>query len=192
MTLDVPPLRQRREDIPSLAEGFLARLRREFRPQVERLRPEVLDAFAAYPWPGNVRELANAIETGMLLAEGDTIGLGSLPLRVRAALGRGASKEREGLAPGTLAEAGAPLAIAPRSGWIRRQLADVVQEVVREVERQYLHRLLAETGGNLAEVAQRAGIAPRSLYNKMRVHRLRKEEYRSPDTESRPRSISSR
>jgi DNA-binding NtrC family response regulator len=173
LALRVPPLRDRREDLPALAEAFLARLRRSFRPQVARLRPEVLDAFAAYAWPGNVRELANAIETAMMLTESDEIGLAALPLRIRAALGRGAGRAAERLGA-------AKASVRKERPTSHRTLAEVLEQVVQEAEREYLRGLLAETGGRLAETARRAGIAPRSLYGKMRRHGLRKEEFREP------------
>jgi transcriptional regulator with PAS, ATPase and Fis domain len=175
VSVEVPALRERREDLPELASCFLATLRRTFRPRVARLRPEVLRAFAAYAWPGNVRELSNALETAMLMTEGEEVGLAALPLRIRAALGRGDGRGETG------AESAA-LASAARRPLTERTLAEALALVVQQAEREYLEGVLEATEGHLAEAARRAGIAPRSLYNKMRQHGLRKEDFRTPTT----------
>lgn len=77
VTVVLPPLRERREDIPELVEHFLAT--RPVGPQRRRLSPEARDALLRYDWPGNVRELANVIERAQILAEGDVITPDDLP-----------------------------------------------------------------------------------------------------------------
>jgi len=81
----LPPLRERREDIPLLADHFLRHYRAKNHRAVERLAPEVLQAFQAYPWPGNIRELENIIERGVIICVGDTLNLRDLPASLQQA-----------------------------------------------------------------------------------------------------------
>ena len=78
--LRLPPLRQRKEDIPELVGHFLGKKCREMNLPLKRLTPEAMDGLKSYPWPGNVRELENVIERTIVLADGDEVGLHSLPL----------------------------------------------------------------------------------------------------------------
>lgn len=77
--VNLPPLRDRRDDIPALAGFFLAKFNREMGKQVTAIRPRAMEALKAYRWPGNIRQLRNAIELAMLLCDGDTIDIGHLP-----------------------------------------------------------------------------------------------------------------
>jgi DNA-binding NtrC family response regulator len=86
----LPPLRDRREDIPALSEHFIARATAKLGRQL-RLSPEALERFLRYPWPGNVRELENAIERAAILARGETVEPGDLPPHVSAGLSLGPS-----------------------------------------------------------------------------------------------------
>ncbi len=78
--LRLPPLRQRKDDIPALVEHFLGKKCREMNLPLKRLTSEAMDGLRNYPWPGNVRELENVIERTIVLADGDEVGLHSLPL----------------------------------------------------------------------------------------------------------------
>jgi DNA-binding NtrC family response regulator len=88
ITINVPPLRQRREDIPPLAEDFLVRQARFVGETPRRIAAEAMAALENYPWPGNVRELFSALEQANVLADTDCIGLADLPAPVRAARNR--------------------------------------------------------------------------------------------------------
>ena len=79
VTVQVPPLRERREDLPALVDHLLTALASCHRWKRPQLEPATLAAIAAYPWPGNVRELANALERALVLSRGETIGAESLP-----------------------------------------------------------------------------------------------------------------
>ncbi len=81
--LVLPPLKERLEDLPQLAEHFLRTYREKNRKAVKALAPEVLQAFRGYPWPGNIRELENVIERGVIVSQGDTLTLQDLPERLR-------------------------------------------------------------------------------------------------------------
>ena len=176
VTLTLPPLRERREDIPALVQSYLD----YFAPRLGRMGVAVsdsaLEALCRYAWPGNVRELINVIERAVLLCSGTEISLGDLTESIS-----GLSAMACGELPGVLAGA-APF---PRA-WVERPLRDVRREAMAHVERAYLACLLTETGGRVAETARRAGIDPRSLYGKMRRYGLRKEEFRTPTPPSRP------
>ena len=78
--IDVPPLRARRSDIPTLAQHFLARFAAENESPARGFTDEAVAALLAYPWPGNVRELENAIERAVVLAEGELVDASALPI----------------------------------------------------------------------------------------------------------------
>jgi NtrC-family two-component system response regulator AlgB len=84
VTVRVPPLRERREDLPALVDHLLAALAARHRRPRARIEPAAREAIAAYAWPGNARELANALERALVLARGDAIGTESLPDAVLA------------------------------------------------------------------------------------------------------------
>lgn len=87
--LVLPPLRERREDIPLLVEHFLLKKCREMNVPLRRLTPEALELLRKYPWPGNVRELENVIERTVVLGDGVTIGASDLPLGAGEGVGEG-------------------------------------------------------------------------------------------------------
>jgi two-component system response regulator HydG len=89
IALRLPPLRERREDIPALAEHFLLRFAAR-QERVLRLGPDALDRLLAYAWHGNIRELENAMERAAILSRGDTVGADDLPPHVAACLDLGA------------------------------------------------------------------------------------------------------
>ena len=95
----IPPLRERPEDVPVLAEQFLAKFAQSMSRRPMTFSSDALDALASYPWPGNVRELQNAIERAVVVGRGDVVTAADLPLRVT----KGTSSP--GAAPGSLAEA---------------------------------------------------------------------------------------
>ena len=80
--LNLPPLRERPEDIEPLADHFLAKSAAKTGHRVSRVAPQALAAMRKYQWPGNVRELENVVERGVILSRGDEIGLDALPLKI--------------------------------------------------------------------------------------------------------------
>jgi two-component system, NtrC family, response regulator HydG len=111
--IHIPPLRERPEDVPVLAEHFLAKFVQSMSRRPMRYSPDALDALASYPWPGNVRELQNAIERAVVVSRGDVIQASDLPLRVTQA------SASAGPGPGSLAEAERAhvQAVLDASGW---------------------------------------------------------------------------
>ncbi|MHB8845825.1 MAG: sigma-54-dependent Fis family transcriptional regulator [Nitrospirota bacterium] len=78
--VDLPPLRERKEDIPLLARYFIAKYGKKMDKQIRRISPEALHAMMDHPWPGNIRELENAVERAIVIAESDEIGRDDLPM----------------------------------------------------------------------------------------------------------------
>jgi DNA-binding NtrC family response regulator len=108
----IPPLRERPEDVPVLAQHFLARFAQSMSRRPMRFSPEAKDALAAYTWPGNVRELQNAIERAVVVGRGDEVRAADLPLRVT-------QLPAAGNAPGSLAEVERAhvISVLEASGW---------------------------------------------------------------------------
>jgi DNA-binding NtrC family response regulator len=151
-TLTVPPLRERRDDIPLLVDHFLRRKEPQRAPPW-RLATKAMAALVAHDWPGNVRELHNALERGLIMARSPVITLADLPLlRVRA----GADLPP----PPTSTAAGSP----PESD------GDFVPLV--ELERRHIAAALAQADGNKTAAAKLLGLSLRSLYTKLKRHRM--------------------
>jgi two-component system response regulator AtoC len=167
VTLTVPPLRDRREDIPAIVDSYISHFSHINRGVVG-ISPEALESMTQYAWPGNVRELINVVERAMLLCNGDRIGLDDLPANV----GESTAAPRERFAD-ALGEIGA----IPDT-WLKRPLREVCRTVIENFERRYLTALLEATHGRVGETAKRAGIHPRALYGKMKRYGLRKEDFR--------------
>ncbi|GAB4368994.1 MAG: acetoacetate metabolism transcriptional regulator AtoC [Acidobacteriota bacterium] len=104
VTLRVPPLRERREDIPVLAREFLTRVCRENRLEPRRLSPEALEALLTHDWPGNVRELQNAIEAAVVSSRGSVITAADLPPAIRSRSADESSRSNGPLAGRSLRE----------------------------------------------------------------------------------------
>jgi DNA-binding NtrC family response regulator len=133
----VPPLRERREDIPLLATHFVQKYARELGRPVRGIAREALRLLAGHSWPGNVRELSNAVERAVIFASGEEIAAGDLPELVRAA--------------------------APRDPEFSRNL----REAKIEFERAHILQVIAECGGNKRKAAKLLGLGVTSLYRKL-------------------------
>ena len=163
VTLSIPPLRARKEDVPPLVAHYLRQFTRVLGKPIEGIDDDALAALTRHAWPGNVRELINVLERAVLLAKGPTITSADLP---RSISGRAAPASRDGEAAAVPAEDLAlPIQVARR-------------KAVERFERTYLTTLLRRTGGRVGESAHLAGISERSLYTLMRRAHLRKEEFR--------------
>jgi DNA-binding NtrC family response regulator len=171
ISLTIPPLRERREDIPVLAESYLDYFLPRVGRRIERIEPAALEALTEYHWPGNVRELMNIIERAMLLCPGDEIRLADLPHSIT---GGGPTAAGPGFA---LLDAGDREPLADH--WLDKPFREVRAEAVRRLEARYVAGLLRRTRGRIGETAKLAGMEPRSVYEKMRRHGLRKEDFRN-------------
>ena len=152
----VPPLRDRREDIPLLVDAFLERHNQQEDKNIGGVSPEVIQALMAYSWPGNVRELENLIERAFILETG--------PILTPAGF------------PGELFSQSQ--AIPSRPTGDLPTLAVARGQAVEQAERLYLRELLLLNQGRIEASAKKAGITPRQLHNLMVRHGLRKEDFR--------------
>ena len=166
IALTVPPLRDRKEDIPTLASSFYDALSARTARQGKGIAPEAMEALCAYSWPGNVRELINVVERGILLCRDGQITFNDLPADIAA---RGKPVD-EGALPSSIE-------LVPDE-WVSRPLKEFREDVIERVEKAYLAKLLTLTEGRVGETAERAGIEPRSLFNKMKRYGLSKEDFR--------------
>jgi DNA-binding NtrC family response regulator len=154
MVVEIPPLRERTEDIEPLLRFFLAR---EARARVHDISPEALQSLQAYRWPGNVRELRNAVERAMVVARGGVIEVADLPLKIRG------SKARTGGDEMPSGDDGVPASAAPTlaAGDLKLRL--------QEYESRLLVDTLLSTGWNQTEAAKRLGMPIRTLAYKIKA-----------------------
>jgi nitrogen regulation protein NR(I) len=158
--IHLPPLRERREDIPLLVEHFRQKYNARLRKSVEKIEDEALSCLAAYAWPGNIRELENVLERTILFAEGPRIGAKDLPASLR--------KQPEG-APAADAQ---PSAASGPPG----PLKEIVKGQVQAIERDLIVRGLEVTGGNVTRTAKLLKISRKSLQMKMKEFGLRGDD----------------
>ncbi len=172
VTLTLPPLRQRPEDVEVLARHYLAHFARQAgRGQVDLPEP-VLGALRAYPWPGNVRELINVMERAVVLGEGDELRLADLPVEMRAGAENARVHKPEDQ---DLGRRDAP---EPPAAWMESSLRQARQAAAEWIEEHHLRAALRTEGGRVGATADRLGITPRALHGKMKRHGLRKEDFR--------------
>jgi len=160
VTLRIPPLRERREDIPLLAEHFLETLGRENGRVGMRFSPEAMRALVAHRWEGNVRELKNLVESLIVLSTEDEIRLQDLPEPYRSAAAEADS-----------APAG-PVETFP-SAAAREPFLEIPEgATMEEIERQAILNALKRTGGNRTQAAEMLAIGLRTLQRKLKEYRL--------------------
>jgi DNA-binding NtrC family response regulator len=138
IALELPPLRQRREDIPLLAESFLQQIARARGEERKTLTPEAAEQLQSYSWPGNVRELENAVERAVILESNGVITPASLPDRIRQRKSEPLISERAAENPSLDA-----------------------------IERAYIMWVLGSEGGNKSKAAETLGIDPSTLHRKL-------------------------
>jgi Nif-specific regulatory protein len=154
----LPPLRERKEDIPYLVEHFLAKISRDLGRPAKELDPGVLDLFFAYSWPGNVRELEAAIHRACILAAGDTLTVADFGWIALNVQGPPAALARPPEIPGLL-----PTIQLGSGGY---------EEAIERYDRQLITAGLAQCGGKIRETARLLGIARNTLRAKMKKYGL--------------------
>src|SRR5213595_3621419 len=152
--ITMPPLRERKEDIPILVRGFLRHFCKVNDKPLLDLAPDAMDALLTYDWPGNVRELRTAIEHGVVMATGPKITLRDLPMAVRQAAG---AKLPGGISAQAFGEKTRPLDL-------------------HETERKLIAQALAATNGNVTAAAKKLGISRRTLHRKINEMNVSKAE----------------
>jgi transcriptional regulator with PAS, ATPase and Fis domain len=143
ISLKMPPLRERAEDIPLLVSEFLNEYSRREGKQINSVSPEAMERLVQYPWPGNVRQLRNAIERAVVVAASDRLTLETFPDEIRE-----------------WAPAGRP---APRP---------LEELTLEEMERVLIEKTLERTGGNKSQAARLLNVHRRSIYNRLKKYRI--------------------
>jgi DNA-binding NtrC family response regulator len=152
----LPPLRERREDIPLLA-AFLLERHAGRAPRIEGFTAEALSALVRFDWPGNVRQLENVIERALAVSDGPRIELEALPEEVSSVLRPRVTRGSE-------------------SQLTYREVVDLARD---RASREYLMALMRELNGNVTEAARRAGMERESLHRLLRRYGVRSEDYKS-------------
>ncbi|MCS6858607.1 MAG: sigma-54 dependent transcriptional regulator, partial [Sandaracinaceae bacterium] len=148
LRIHVPPLRERRSDIPLLVEHFIRKHNARLHTQVKGVAPDVMKVFLAYPWPGNVRELENLLERMVILAEGEWITVGDLPEH--------------------LSKKAAP-------SWVNFDSSDLsIKRATRWIEETLIKKALEQTKGNRTQAARLLEISHRALLYKIKEYGLEK------------------
>lgn len=158
--IEIPPLRDRKDDIPVLVGHFLKRLRDDVGRPIERMSADAMDALMAHAWPGNVRELQNAVHRAMLTCATNEVQFGDLPPHLR----------RRGMP--------AP-ASGPSSSTTHGGVAGLPTLILRDLERLAIDEALARAGGAIQKAAKLLGIGRATLYRRL-VERSAAEG-RNPD-----------
>src|SRR5262249_1965761 len=145
--LDLPPLRERREDIPVLSNYFLQKYRERYKSPISEFPADLMDAFMRYDWPGNIRQLENALNRFLILPD--------------IAMMCGELKE-----PMAAAIAAAAVAGPARPKEDRMSLKDVGSRAAEQAEKELVLRILEETAWNRKQAARRLNICYKALLNK--------------------------
>ncbi|MEJ2096929.1 MAG: sigma-54 dependent transcriptional regulator, partial [Deltaproteobacteria bacterium] len=148
MPLNVPPLRERQEDIPLLAQHFMKKFAEKNRKIVKGFVPLAMDMLINYEWPGNVRELENAIERAVILLTGEHITEQQLPLNITEKY------------PDLMESPTPEIRVTDGS------------RSLEEIEREAIMETLKASGANKAEAARRLGITRKTLHNKLKNYKL--------------------
>ena len=154
--IELPPLRERSEDVPYFIEEFLQRLNRLNTKQIHDIHPQVIEAFKNYAWPGNIRELENVMERAYILETSSVLTSESFP---------GEFFESETLSATVSVDVGLSIAAVRRKG-------------IEDIERNYLKEQLTQNRGRIQNTARAAGITTRQLYKLMKKYGIRKEEFK--------------
>ena len=142
--VQLPSLRDRREDIPPLAEYFLKFYAEKNHREIRQILPDALDAMMRYDWPGNVRELENTVERGVIIARSEYLTSEELPPNMRK-----------------IAES--------TTGY---DSSVTVGSTIKEMEKEFIVRTLVSVDGNRTRAAKILGITRKTLQNKMREYKL--------------------
>lgn len=172
----VPPLRERTDDIERLAMHFLMRLRHQVPRRVEGFTPAAMRALERHSWPGNVRELKNAIEYAIVLGDGPRIDVAALPahiMRANAPIDAVVTAPRHRMPTAPFAHApGYPSAAPDPSSAPTGEPVTIRARPLRELEKQGIIAALRATGGNKAQAAQLLEIDRSTLYKKIKDYKI--------------------
>lgn len=144
VTLNMPPLRERADDIPLLAQHFLWKYAEKNRKAVKGFSPQAMDMLLKYGWPGNIRELENAVERAVILMAGDYITERELPMGIARPIAGGMEKASKVFSTET--------------------------RPLEEIEKEAILAALQDCGGNKSETARRLGINRKTLHKKLKIY----------------------
>jgi len=160
VSIKLPPLRERKEDIPLLVSHFIDKHKKEVKDKPLEISKEAFQALKQYSWPGNVRELENSLLRAMLFTRSSQIGLEDLPPEVRG-------------------EGGDVFHPVPRDGEeLKRMKWQLKRKSEDELEKLFLKDALRRNKGNISKTALDVGMDRRQLQNLIRKHRIVAKEYR--------------
>ncbi len=154
----IPPLRQRKEDIPVLAQSFLNKHRHlnvEGANSIS-ITDDAMEALRNYPWPGNVRELENTIQQAIIFAKEGRIGINNLPEEIKIGLIKKAETKEE----------------------LQQEKQRRTENILREIEYDFLKRLLNSTSGNVSHAAEKSGYDRRQIQNLIKKHKINIENFK--------------
>jgi transcriptional regulator with PAS, ATPase and Fis domain len=159
LSLHLPPLRERPEDIPLLSEHFLKKYGGELKKEIEGISEKALEHLRRYAWPGNVRELENVLYESMVLSDDLRLDEKNLPPRLRARYSEGEPDSGLSYEPETPAAEGA--------------LKRAAQQAAEQAEKSLIEKVLMEANGNKTLAAKVLGVSRKTLFNKMKTLRIR-------------------
>ena len=161
VNIRIPPLRERREDIPEILDFYLKKSAADNGKDVADISPEALGVLMAYDWPGNVRELRNCVERMVVFARGATLTMTDVPADIRSAVGEQFEAKAMPSKTTEAAPAEPPAAIGLN---------------VKENEKSLIIKALEECGGNRSQAALKLNISRRTLYRKLHEYGLAKDD----------------
>lgn len=150
LSLHLPPLREKKEDIPLLCEHLIQKYNQELNREIKGITDQALEYLTHYSWPGNIRELESVIYEAIVLSDSFFVEEKNLPMRLKST-----EAEKEGV----LFESDRPL-------------NEEIQSITEKVEKKLIKKALQEAGGNKTKAAQKLGISRKTLFNKMTQHNI--------------------
>lgn len=154
--IEIPPLRERVEDIPFIVEGILKRLNKFHLKDIREVHPQVMEAFQQYAWPGNIREMENLMERAYILEPSSVLTPESFP--------------------GEIFTSESPTATITVDSSL--SLAKVRRKGIEDIERHYLQEILSRNNGSIKASAKVAGISTRQLHKLMTRYGIQKEAFK--------------
>ena len=151
----LPPLRERKEDIPVLIDFFIEKFNKKLDRSVKYIDEKVTNLLIQYAWPGNIRELENLVERMILMARGDTIVFADLPSELKTTI------ESDSTGP---------------SGIRQKPFKDIMKNHMEDIEKQMIISVLEECGNNVTRAAKQLGLSRKGLQLKMMKYKLRRSE----------------
>jgi two-component system response regulator AtoC len=170
LTLQIPPLRDRRDAIAALANRFLLQANESNGRAITGFEQDALDALRRYAWPGNVRELRNTIDRAVVIAEHDVISLVDLPRRIEEGV-------PQSVLPSAPSESLTELAAPTDKSALHRQTAESFRECMERLEAEVIVEALREADGNQTEAARMLSMPRRTLVHKIKVLGIKKLGY---------------